>query len=141
MNAVRPAYSRKTVTRAGQVLATDNPEQIDFAEYSDALKVLSKWHASHSYPINTFQATLRAKIKSVSGAQTPVAQRLKRTPSLIYKLQRNQGMELVRMQDIEGLRAVMPTVQLVRQLHQTYKESGRRFQHMFSTFKDHISNP
>lgn len=140
MIAVRPAFSRKAVTRAGHILSG----QIVVAEsleYFDALDVLSNWRACHSYPINTFQATLRAKIKTITTAQTLVAQRLKRTPSIIYKLQRNPGMELARMQDIGGLRAVMPSVAMVRKLHQSYKANERRFQHTFGTFKDYISNP
>ena len=140
MIAVRPAFSRKTVTRAGNILcgrvAQTTPE-----DYLDALDVLSNWRASHSYPINTFQATLRAKIKTITASPTLVAQRLKRTPSIIYKLQRNAGMELARMQDIGGLRAVMPSVAMVRKLHQSYKTNERRFQHTFGTFKDYISNP
>ncbi|MGK0557049.1 RelA/SpoT domain-containing protein [Bordetella bronchiseptica] len=141
MISVRPAYSRKAVTRAGQILSGANSEETDVEEYFDALDILSNWRASHSYPINTFQATLRAKIKALTSASTIVAQRLKRTPSIIYKLQRNPGMELARMQDIGGLRAVMPGIPMVRKLHLSYTENERRFQHTFGIFKDYITCP
>ncbi len=116
MIAVRPAFSRKTVTRAGHILSGRIPNASPM-EYLDALDVLSNWRASHSYPINTFQATLRAKIKTITASPTLVAQRLKRTPS------------------------IMPSVPMVRKLHQSYKANERRFQHTFGTFKDYISHP
>ena len=49
--------------------------------------VISNWRSSHSFPLNTLQVRLREKAKSIHGSAI-VAQRLKRVPSIIQKLQR-----------------------------------------------------
>jgi (p)ppGpp synthase/HD superfamily hydrolase len=107
-----PQYSRKQVAKAGQILAenTDLPSSIDILEdWLQAYTVLANWRACHGYPINTFQATLRQRLKKID-QDALVAQRLKRTPSILNKLQRFKGMNLARMQDIGGLRAVVSSV-------------------------------
>lgn len=107
----QPEHSRGQVNHAGKILrayaqSTDAVpiEQLD--EYNWAYDVLSNWRACHNYPINTFQATLRSRLRTIDKHAT-VAQRLKRFPSIVLKLQRFQGMELARMQDIGGLRAIL----------------------------------
>lgn len=137
----KPEYSKKQVKRAGEFLCATAAEifKPDFIErLEEALAVLNNWRSSHSYPVNTFQATLRAKLRRM-GVEATVAQRLKRTPSIIGKLRRFQDMSLPRMQDIGGLRAVVPTVQNVRQLHQMFLQS--RFEHELVGVKDYIEQP
>jgi putative GTP pyrophosphokinase len=74
-------------------------------EYEDALELANRWRACHAYPINTFQATLRTKIKNCKG-DVLVAQRLKRMPTIIDKLVRFPNMQLTTMQDIAGIKAI-----------------------------------
>jgi hypothetical protein len=101
--------------------------------------VLGNWRACHNYPINTFQATLRSRLKNVDRKAT-VAQRLKRLPSIIGKLVRFPHMELSRMQDIGGLRAIVESVPKVRKLEQLYLESNFRHQ-LVTPHKDYIQHP
>lgn len=118
-----PQYSRKQVARAGQILAenTDFTSSVEALEdWIQAYAVLANWRACHGYPINTFQATLRQRLKKVD-QDALVAQRLKRTPSILNKLQRFKGMNLARMQDIGGLRAVVSSVKQLNLLHKMYK--------------------
>jgi putative GTP pyrophosphokinase len=106
-----PEYSRKQVQRAGDTLVAFENADEDSPEIQDwyaAFLVLTNWRACHGYPINTFQATLRNKLKKID-RDALVAQRLKRTPSILNKLSRIKGMNLARMQDIGGLRAVVST--------------------------------
>ncbi len=93
-----PNYSRSQVQRAGDTLISETP---DGTVWIDAFLILSNWRACHGYPINTFQATLRTKLKKIDKTAL-VAQRLKRTPSILRKLERLSGMSLSRMQDIGG---------------------------------------
>ncbi|NJN31491.1 MAG: hypothetical protein HC824_14500 [Synechococcales cyanobacterium RM1_1_8] len=116
MDWAKPKYSKKQVNRAGNILKQDNP---DPGEKESAEDVLTNWRSLHSYPINTFQATLRDKLKSIDH-NALVAQRLKRAPSIIGKLKRFDSMQLVRMQDIGGLRAVIETIDKVRDLEKSY---------------------
>jgi putative GTP pyrophosphokinase len=53
-----------------------------------------------------------------------VSQRLKRKLS---KLEKNAGMNLARMQDIGGIRAIVTNMTEVRQLEQDYKKGTRVF--------------
>lgn len=136
MAHAKPHYSKKEVSRAGDMLAArvpSTPHEIDWAS-----EVLSNWRACHTYPINTFQATLRKKLLLLD-REALVAQRLKRTPSIIAKLKRFEGMQLSRMQDIGGLRAVLASLSLVRKLENAYDRS--KFQHKLVSKKDYILNP
>ncbi len=105
-----PEYTRNQVNRAGDILSIEGPGS---REYDWAVNVLTNWRSCHNYPINTFQATLRSRLKGVDEVAI-VAQRLKRTPSIVSKLQRFDKMRLARMQDIGGLRAVVATLSKAR---------------------------
>lgn len=93
------------------------------------MAILSQWRGLHSYPINTFQATLRSKVKKLKLKAPIIAQRLKRTPSIIRKLQRFPSMDLSRMQDIGGIRIVLSSIEDVYQLHDNIVNSKSRFEH------------
>ena len=107
-----PKYTKNQINNAGAILIdkASSPEKIH-----TSLEVLGNWRACHGYPMNTFNVTLRQKLKKID-KEALVAQRLKRTPSILGKLQRLQNMQLARMQDIGGLRAVVSSIKKVRQL-------------------------
>jgi len=113
-------------------------KKIESRDILRALSILNNWRSCHGYPINTFQATLRNKLKSIDSTAL-VAQRLKRLPSIILKLKRYKTMQLARMQDIGGLRAVVSSLKKVRELEINYKAS--RFKHELCGFYDYINNP
>jgi hypothetical protein len=131
-----PKYSKSQINRAGDILAA---EDADAADLSWAHEVLGNWRACHGYPMNTFQATLRDKLARIGLSGSLVAQRLKRTPSIIAKLRRFDTMSLTRMQDIGGLRAVVPEVSDVRSLRDEYAHS--KFKHQLIRDDDYISDP
>ena len=135
MKTVEVKYSRNKVNKAGDILR--NPSS-SMSDNSWAADVLSNWRAIHNYPINTFQATLRTKLKRVDD-HALVAQRLKRIPSIIEKLRRFPGMKLSRMQDIGGLRAVVQDMPKVQLLYNNYKKT--RFQHGLINEHNYIESP
>jgi hypothetical protein len=130
-----PQFTKGEVNRAGRILVDPQTTQ----ELDWAYSVLGNWRACHGYPVNTFQATLRDKLKRLDMGDALVAQRLKRTPSIILKLKRFETMQLARMQDIGGLRAVVETVHDVRRLQEEYKKSS--FNHELVSEKDYIAEP
>lgn len=132
-----PQFSRTQVQRAGELLIS-NESAIDLGKWLDAFGVLSNWRACHGYPINTFQATLRTKLKKIS-PDALVAQRLKRTPSILNKLKRFPGMSLSRMQDIGGLRAVVTNLTQLNKLHKNYKDTN--FTHKLVSEYDYVAQP
>lgn len=134
----KPLHNRKKVDNAGHVLTDSqaSPESVE-----DALTILNNWRSAHGYPMNTFQATLRHKAKNVD-SNSLVVQRLKRVPSIINKLKRDQTktMTLSQMQDIAGCRAVLTNTEKVRDLVKVYNKS-RGLKHKKIREKDYISNP
>jgi putative GTP pyrophosphokinase len=136
-----PMFSRKQVQRAGDTLVSFEENEgvhMNMDEWYAAFLVLTNWRACHGYPINTFQATLRNKLKKID-PDALVAQRLKRTPSILNKLQRIKGMNLARMQDIGGLRAVVSTLPQLRTLHLAYKTTV--FTHALVSEYDYVQEP
>lgn len=131
-----PEYSRSDVDRAGQVLIGRGRK--DKSIYW-AFGVLDNWRASHGYPLNTFQATLRSRLKRLK-IQGFVSQRLKRYPSIQYKMLGNQKMKLSRMHDIGGLRAVVSNMKQVDKLVSYYLDDPF-FKHELVDVYDYVTSP
>lgn len=136
MAFAKPEFSKGQVNKAGEILISDGPFDID--DFLWANNVLANWRACHLYPINTFQALLRLKLKSID-QNALVAQRLKRAPSIISKLERFEGMNLARMQDIGGLRAVVSSMGKLRKLETAYRNAT--FKHKLVSSKNYITEP
>src|SRR4051794_18710765 len=115
MAFVKPGFQKSEINRAGRILASSdfNFDEGDWDNWFWAYEVLSNWRACHGYPINTFQALLRKRLRGLD-RNAIVAQRLKRAPSVISKLRRFSSMKLSQMQDIGGLRAVVSTMPRVQ---------------------------
>jgi hypothetical protein len=128
-------YSKRQIDEAGVTLT--NPTSSS-SERDLALEILGNFRSCHAYPINTFQATLRTKLNK-TGIDYLVSQRLKRTPSMILKLERFGNMRLSQMQDIGGLRAILPNMEDVNAIISLYKKAG--LQHEIKNEKDYINNP
>ncbi|GHV08363.1 (p)ppGpp synthetase [Campylobacterota bacterium] len=130
-------FSRKAINRSGEILVSNN---VNSQEYESALQMLNDWRALHLVPLNTFQATLRSYVKSVAGRNSIVAQRLKRVPTILDKMQnRQQQMQLGRMQDVGGLRAIVASNELVRKIERKYDRS--RTKHHLERKSDYIAVP
>lgn len=130
-----PEYSKTTINRAGATLVASKPTT---KEYKAALKIVNEWRVCHAYPINTFQATLRRK--SSKYKNVIVAQRLKRLPTIINKLERYPGMSLARMQDVGGVRGIVNNIEEVRELQAQYSDT-KRFSHELVREDDYITTP
>lgn len=106
--------SKSSVHKAGSIL---RKEEASIEEVEQALSTLSKWRGLHAYPINTFQAYLRGKVKILNYPDPIIAQRLKRLPSIVNKLKRYKNMGLETMQDIGGLRVILKNISEVYNLY------------------------
>lgn len=134
-----PRYSRRQVKLAGESLRA---VPIVSEDVYRALPIISNWRAAHAYPLNTFQATLRKKLNALGlhGQEVVVGQRLKRLPSIAAKLDRFHTMALDRMQDIAGLRAVLPGVKKLQLLAHSYYDASR-FTHELRQVHDYVAAP
>lgn len=105
MAFIRPGdYSKSRLDQAGSRIRNGNSDQTD-------LDMLENWRASHLYVINTFQSALRGRRRRFSGGDITIAQRLKRRPTIVDKLQREDGMSLSRMHDIAGCRLIFDSIE------------------------------
>lgn len=132
-----PQYSRRQVRLAGDVL---RDEEAGFDAIARAMPIINNWRSSHAYPLNTFQATLRKRLRGLGMEGAPVGQRLKRLPSIAAKLRRFPSMSLERMQDIAGLRAVVPGMRRLESLYSSYL-GGARFLHELRNVHNYVENP
>ena len=82
----KPKYGKAKIDKAGHILVNENSTE---EEREEAMTILNNRRSSHGYPMNTFQARLRQVSKKVD-ENSLVVQRLKRAPSIIKKLKRNQ---------------------------------------------------
>lgn len=130
-----PQFSKRRVDKAGRTLMDGDGSWEDIEV---AREILSNWRAAHAFPLNTFQMALRYKSGEIL-KQCLVAQRLKRTPSIVAKLQRYTSMKLSRMQDIGGCRSVLTNIQQVMQVRESFTVG--RFAHVLVNEKDYILNP
>jgi putative GTP pyrophosphokinase len=128
MGWTKPKYTRGEVNSEGVLVAEFRKDQPleNFLqvveEQQRALKIINNWRSSHNYPLHCIKMTLQSRAKSVQ-REAIVAQRIKRLPSIEAKLKRWRGMELARMHDIGGYRAIMRTVQQVQKLVSVYETS------------------
>jgi ppGpp synthetase/RelA/SpoT-type nucleotidyltranferase len=142
---VLPEHNKSTINRAGEILSkadlstlmSDNVP----AEYTRALSIVNNWRASHAYPLNTFQVTLRGRSKKFGSAI--VAQRIKRFESIRAKLLRFT-VKLAQMQDIGGCRVILNKMADANSLRAKYREVSegkKKFMHKLVSEKDYILYP
>ena len=134
MPKIKFEYSKGEVNRAGRTLLTPDTESQIKAKI-----ILDNWRACHAAPLNSFQISLKRKLSKID-EKCLVSQRLKRTPSILSKLKRNPGMQLARMQDIGGIRAIVDNMKKVREIQDSYKNGTRVFS-IVNGGKDYINYP
>lgn len=135
MKSVELKYSKTKIDRAGELLKNRASSDEDIAK---ALEILSSWRAYHAVPLDTFATVLRQRVQKISG-DAVIAQRLKRTPSILLKLSNHKTMRLSAMQDIGGLRAILNTTEDVYKLLDLYKKSKSK--HALFSLDDYIETP
>lgn len=134
-------YSKREINRAGDILRDDHSSATDKIW---ALEVLDYWRAIHIYPMQVFYVRLKSASKTID-RNALISQRLKRTYSIIAKLQRGYhgrrpSMELHQMQDIAGCRATLSSVELANKLCEGKYIRGE-LKHKLVGRKDYIEAP
>lgn len=129
--------TKSSVHKAGKILRhlTDSESEIN-----NAIDILSTWRSLHTYPIRTFRAYIDKHLKRNHFDDTIVAQRLKRLPSIINKLDRFPAMGLETMQDIGGIRIILKDNVELERLYNAMQKS--RFEHRpILPPNDYIASP
>jgi ppGpp synthetase/RelA/SpoT-type nucleotidyltranferase len=144
MNWSKLDYSKTQVRKAGETLAksqsdTDTDDlKTAIDSYKAAYEILANWRATHAYPMQIILSQLRKKAFEIDGSAI-VAQRLKRYPSILAKLQREPHMKLDRMEDIAGCRVVLDNIRDVYKLRDALTKS--RSKNKLKRARDYIEKP
>lgn len=136
--------SNTSLNKAGEILRF----QTDTEQKDEAIETLKRWRMQHVQPLFTFNNTLKSRVKRTLPANHHhgnyiIAQRLKRLATIEHKLSRQPGMKLSRMQDIGGIRCVMPHISYVRAIEKLYTQTsnGQLFKHELKRHDDYINPP
>lgn len=122
MSWIELEYSKKAVRRAGDYLIKDN---FDVDKFFESYEILDNWRASHEYPIQSMLGYYRKKAFEID-PNSIIVRRLKRTPSILAKLNREAGMKLDRMEDIGGCRIVVSNKSQVYEVRDAIVEGRTR---------------
>ncbi len=128
-------HTKNETDRAGAILAAGDSSLPGFAA---ACAVACDWRNAHAYPLNYLQITLRRHVQAID-AKALVSQRLKRLASIRRKLERFPQMQLSRIQDLGGCRAIVADCRKVRQLQQRLLKS--RWKHELVKVHDYLAAP
>jgi putative GTP pyrophosphokinase len=134
------AYSKSRVNRAGQMLADFMRISLKDAdiqyldEVAQEIEIVDWWRTEHARPLSRVAANLR--YYAGQHGKPVVAQRLKKLSTIGDKLQREPAMKLSRMEDIGGVRAVLPdqgaAYEVARRLRRNWS---------ITRFRDYVANP
>jgi hypothetical protein len=138
MTWVEPHHSREQVRKAGRAFIDSATSPTD-RELARA--VINNWRSAHGFPLNSVQMVLRNKVRRLSSGDPVIAQRTKRLPSIRRKLERFEKMDLPRMHDIGGCRAVLEDIDEVRTLEDSYVSGKSRSRNLIGRHDDYIANP
>lgn len=157
------SLSRSKINKSGKRVAKVWPGLIDgsstlrdlssaeTARLGEAIAVIDAFRHEHAYPLTLARANLVHYVRDIRGAG--VTQRLKKLPTILDKLGRYSAMSLSTMEDIGGVRVVVPkqadadelsrrlrknwTVDRYRDYVRSPKESGYRALHLIALKKGH----
>jgi len=103
-----------------------------------AVRITNNWRSAHAFPLNTLQVNLRRVAREFDPEAT-VAQRLKRLPSIVTKLERLDWLTLAEMQDLGGCRAVVDDVDMALAVAERYRNA--RLRHRLIQEDNYIAHP
>lgn len=121
MNAVVPSKSQ--IKKAGSTIRKYYRGEVDIDAAVVALQLIEDWRAAHYTPLVSANNGLRSRART-AGVDAEVTQRLKRRATIFEKVQREPTLDLSRMQDIGGCRAVVGTIDDLRRLEERVR-NGR----------------
>ncbi|MHB1252398.1 MAG: RelA/SpoT domain-containing protein, partial [Acidimicrobiales bacterium] len=108
--------------------------------YQAAYLTLVEYRAAHQYPLIKATNGLRSAVKA-EHCDIEVSQRLKRIPTILDKLLREPEMDLSRMQDFGGCRAVLENIDEVLRVQSRVSQAHKRRNGNDPHTKDYIANP
>lgn len=99
-------YGRHQIDKAGETAISSTDEIL----VKDAIEKINDWRSLHLLVLDKLQIGINAILKTNLIKVAFTSRRLKRLTSVLYKLDLNPKMKLGGMQDIGGIRVVLPNI-------------------------------
>lgn len=128
--------SRQAVIAAGEALRERIPAD-DYSAQAEHFRVAHDWREAHLLPMHRMLIGLSGRARAVS-PNAIVAGRIKRLSSIRKKLRRSR-INLWDIQDIAGVRAIVPTIEDVVRIVERYEGGDSR--HRRAKSDDYIAEP
>ena len=109
LSTINSAARRCAVIRTGAI--DGSVEALSAAEWEPIIadcELIESWRERHAGPLRNTNANLRHYVRPHSNEGVSVTQRLKKFSTILDKLDRYPTMRLTAMEDIGGVRAVLP---------------------------------
>lgn len=131
-----PSISKSAVDRAGLLLASGDAS---IGEVEDARRKLGEWRAAHLWPLHCVANDLARRLEQLN-IHAIVAMRLKRLFRIEAKLQIYSGMRVSQMQDIAGVRIIVPSMDDVMNIAEDIKSNPPKCAEVKNT-DDYVAAP
>ena len=128
--------SNSQVKKAGRTFRrVGRGEDVPSDELEAAVAVVQAFRRAHAGPLATANNGLRSMVRT-EGCRVEVTQRLKRFVTIYDKVKREPTLDLSRMQDIGGVRAVLDSIEEIRRV-----ESRLRRTRPVRGYADYVTTP
>jgi len=124
--------SKRSIDRAGEIIRLHQNDD----KYHAAIETLNRWREQHVLPMDHYFDACNDIAETLHYRDTLIAERLKRLPTIIDKLDRFPHMHLSSMQDIGGVRVILGDVERLI----SFDEEARKLPTLKSS-KDYLVNP
>jgi putative GTP pyrophosphokinase len=142
-------YSRKRIDKSGRLVRDfaaawrqESQEvaldRFDLEDVGAAIRAMEAFRAFHARPLARVNAGLRYYVRKAGMTEPDVTQRLKRSSTILNKLQREPTMQLSKMEDIGGVRAILDQQRQVDEVRRCLERAPRW---EIRRVRDYVSDP
>lgn len=149
-SVVTPASSHKQINKAASYVAEMRRAllagEVDLDRISAAesqrivrcAEIIEKWREKHAGPLRNANANLRHYVRPYAARDqnVSVTQRLKKFSTILDKLGRYSSMQLTRMEDIGGVRAILPSQEAADDVSRRLRKNWK-----VHRYRDYVREP
>ena len=131
-NSAMKKMSNTALNKIGDTIRAQRHD----SDYKNAVEELNNWREAHGAILDSYYNKCVKLSKRINKIDIIVAQRLKRLPTIIGKLNSFENMRLSSMQDIAGVRIIASDMEQLSAIEKRIS----KWRHLIRV-KDYISNP
>ncbi len=145
---VTPELSHKQINKAAGYVAKirqallagelDNIAAAESQEIWRCAQIIEEWREKHAAPLRNANANLRHYVRPYAARDqnVSVTQRLKKFSTILDKLCRYSSMQLTRMEDIGGVRAILPSQEAADDISRRLRKNWK-----VRRYRDYVREP